>query len=1370
MAMLLWSGLAGSVRADEQTAAPRYDRAVLSEMARDVLRPPATRPEHSRAKSGGSEADAREEAVELGTGDDPVSPVTHIAPAQEGVTVAIPPGLAPAANVISGSAPVDYHSNTWRQRPAAPRGLSFSSGVRAVGSGLDPALRADTHKLAAQGRDVVYGFLLFRVPLDESLERTLAGLGVQLLGPHDDHHKARMPVALLETIAALPEVEWVGVSSRQQKQSRQLAELRAPAAGVARIDGATPVPIVINLFEADRDGAFRRELEDAGVSIGQYDAHPASYGGVATGPTIDRIAALDFVLFVEMVQRTFAHHDQSMPLIDADLIRPGTPLGLTRFGAATVTVGILDTGFMIGDAAPVMHWDLDKNACGLNFTTDAAGTFHDENGHGTHVLATMVGTGASDPRYRGMATAAGTIEELRVAKVLDKNKHGFDTWTVAGMDFMSGFSLCESAPPLVINVSLGSGDTDGVGTDRQSRRLDDMVWLYGQLYVVSAGNRGSAPQTIDAPGVAKNALTVGNVFDRQYLGVGDIAQSSSRGPTGDGRMKPNVVAPGNKVTSAKAGTTNSYTDKEGTSMAAPHVTGLAATLMDHYPYLRGRPALLRSHLMATAIPHNDVTGKSDDYGLGRVSGYLAHWSHTNNDGWSSHWFDGGINSFGFAYGDVTVPPGTQRLVVVLTWDEPSASSGASRAVTYNLDLWADHNIDCGDPSGACGEFSSRSDIDNVEYLVIDNPPAGSYRLKVVPVNAPTFQLRYGMTAMIIRGDPTPAMTAVLTPPATSPVVGSIFEVKMSVYTPAYVASGVQIQPKAPLPSGLTLRSVQTKRFDGASMAFSINDDTLTLGNALPTYPRQASYFFTADTPGPKTFFVRAWSENGGEVVANTTFEVQALSADLVPTAMGTSPAAPVSAPGSSFSVTDTVQNVGPGPSVASKTRYYLSLDAVKSADDTLLTGTHSVPGLEAGASHTATVTVTIPAGTALNAYFLLACADDQSAVAEESETNNCIATPGAIVTVARPDLAATVVTTTPAAPARTPGATFSVTDTVRNAGAAAAGGSTTRYYLSLDGVKNAGDTLLTGSRPVPSLAGGASQSGTVTVTIPAATPLNSYYVLACADDLNAVVEGDDGNNCIATPGAIVTVARPDLAATAVTPAPAVPVRAPGTTFSVTDTVQNLGLAPSGASTTRYYLSLDPVKNTGDTLLAGSRPVPSLAGGASQSGTVTVTIPAATPLHSYYLLACADDLNAVVEVGEGDNCVATASAVVTVTRPDLAQEGVSSPPTTKARGTTFAVTDTVHNVGPVPSGASSTRYYLSLDAVKGTGDLLLTGGRTVPGLAAGATQSGSATLTIPSTTPLNTYFVLACADATNTVVETDEANNCAASATTVTVTP
>ena len=87
-----------------------------------------------------------------------------------------------------------------------------------------------------------------------------------------------------------------------------------------------------------------------------------------------------------------------------------------------------------------------------------------------------------------------------------------------------------------------------------------------------------------------------------------------------------------------------------------------------------------------------------------------------------------------------------------------------------------------------------------------------------------------------------------------------------------------------------------------------------------------------------------------------------------------------------------------------------------------------------------------------------------------------------------------------------------------------------------------------------------------------------------------------------------------------------------------------------------------------------------------------------------------------------------------------------------------------------SGASTTRYYLSLNGTKDAGDTLLTGTRAVPGLAAVATSSGTVTVTIPAATPLNNYVLLACADDTNTVVETTETNNCKASATGVTVTP
>ena len=108
-----------------------------------------------------------------------------------------------------------------------------------------------------------------------------------------------------------------------------------------------------------------------------------------------------------------------------------------------------------------------------------------------------------------------------------------------------------------------------------------------------------------------------------------------------------------------------------------------------------------------------------------------------------------------------------------------------------------------------------------------------------------------------------------------------------------------------------------------------------------------------------------------------------------------------------------------------------------------------------------------------------------------------------------------------------------------------------------------------------------------------------------------------GFRCTGT--SILTAASPDLVEVTMSTTPPAPVRAPGTTFPVTDTVKNLGPGASGASTTRYYLSLDAVKGAGDMLLAGSRAVPALAAEASHSGTVTVTIPAATPVNTYFLL-------------------------------------------------------------------------------------------------------------------------------------------------------
>ena len=158
-------------------------------------------------------------------------------------------------------------------------------------------------------------------------------------------------------------------------------------------------------------------------------------------------------------------------------------------------------------------------------------------------------------------------------------------------------------------------------------------------------------------------------------------------------------------------------------------------------------------------------------------------------------------------------------MALLTWDEPEASAGASQAVTYDIDLWADPGASCTpDAVGQCGAWASQSNIDNIEYLIIDNPPPGVLPLKAINWRAPSFGLPVAIAAKIIRGDPTPAISMSATPSTTSPAVGSSFTVTTSVASPAYEAYGVQVSAAA-ASSGLSLLGVSTTREDGVGMDF-----------------------------------------------------------------------------------------------------------------------------------------------------------------------------------------------------------------------------------------------------------------------------------------------------------------------------------------------------------------------------------------------------------------------------------------------------------------------------------------------------------------------------------------------------------------------
>jgi subtilisin family serine protease len=147
----------------------------------------------------------------------------------------------------------------------------------------------------------------------------------------------------------------------------------------------------------------------------------------------------------------------------------------------------------------------------------------------------------------------------------------------------------------------------------------------GLAVCVAAGNDGPDEGTINTPGTAKYAITVGAAIDPR-LGAWSLANWSSRGPCDDGRIKPDILALGYEITGADAGTTNKYHADSGTSFATPFVAGLAALWLDKDYSLRVPVSDLHPHprvkklLMASAtdMPDDSHPGFDSDYGAGRV--------------------------------------------------------------------------------------------------------------------------------------------------------------------------------------------------------------------------------------------------------------------------------------------------------------------------------------------------------------------------------------------------------------------------------------------------------------------------------------------------------------------------------------------------------------------------------------------------------------------------------------------------------------------------------------------------------------------------------------------------------------------------------
>lgn len=314
--------------------------------------------------------------------------------------------------------------------------------------------------------------------------------------------------------------------------------------------------------------------------------------------------------------RQVERNDPAMPELDSATAFLGPDAVVDEMGVtgAGVSIAILDTGF---DGE---HVDLaeGKIVHFLDLATGKEGAAFDTNGHGTHVASIAAGLGRGKAEYRGVAPGA-SIVGLRIDSEDD---------AIAGYEHL--VDVKETYGIRIATMSFGFGTaTDGTSA---LERAVDAAWDAGIVCFKSNGNSGPGRATMTIPAAARGILGIGSMLDPNGSPggiplVGNpglplppasgfiLSGYSSRGPTADGRIKPDLVAPGQAITAAANGTKDGYITFSGTSMASPFAAGSAALLLAANPALT--PDEVRRVLIATAEDWG-VEGPDVDYGHGRI--------------------------------------------------------------------------------------------------------------------------------------------------------------------------------------------------------------------------------------------------------------------------------------------------------------------------------------------------------------------------------------------------------------------------------------------------------------------------------------------------------------------------------------------------------------------------------------------------------------------------------------------------------------------------------------------------------------------------------------------------------------------------------
>lgn len=380
------------------------------------------------------------------------------------------------------------------------------------------------------------------------------------------------------------------------------------AVGALAKDPAARLDIVVD-FPRDVRAEDVSRLEALGLEVRFVSRHVDAVLGSAPAAAVGAIRAVPGVVMLEAQGVGVPLLQTAIPSVGLDVSH--ADLGFTGRG---VTVAVLDTGVR---ATHMSLDDLDDHPetkdpklvvfydAFANQTTPA----FDGGMHGTWTAGIAVGTGGGT---RNVGGAPGA----RLVGVRIGTEGGFPEDTaLRGMEWVIDHKAQYNIS--VMSCSWGillGGPNDHNGNSAISRMADAAV--SAGISVVVAGGNTALSATVTAPGDAELVITVGSVSDSHVLST-----FSSEGPTADGRIKPDVCAPGEGITAPSSTDDASWYTGDGTSASAPLVAGLIACMLEANPALT--PADVKQILHETSEHNTALSPKyvftpNNGYGWGVV--------------------------------------------------------------------------------------------------------------------------------------------------------------------------------------------------------------------------------------------------------------------------------------------------------------------------------------------------------------------------------------------------------------------------------------------------------------------------------------------------------------------------------------------------------------------------------------------------------------------------------------------------------------------------------------------------------------------------------------------------------------------------------